>query len=683
MNKIDEVFEKLVTSEYDGSYMVRRLTPIEICNLPDFIVYDSDLANEQYNFKGNRFRPNKNEKRLNIRTYEVFEFEIKVILILIAKHGTKTGRTTKRFGTCARIVRGLLELADFLHRRGYESFHELGNLSELRFNNIVSDFVHYKTQKGESTVGLVKDELITLYELNFLNKSFSKQIIELHTKERRNKSDTINRLKHSLVPPSIQKTIVSQCIQFFTENSASIKRFIALGKKINSKLKHNVQNSTDSLTRILSRTLSDDESREYGELRRKIAWINPYAFTLLLSLTGLRVSEAKAVRNDANKHKTEDGKTKYFIESTLKKYTNEDVVLHWVSCQSVYDAMTLLSKINDVFYERMSIIIQYYPSKITTHYYTSYKEAINERHMFAFNLTSKKGNLWVPQPTRPAHTDTSGRDITTVSLDLIEIPVSEDDIAFLKKYKCNYKSVNAISGLRGEEYMPGDTFRITPHMLRHSFAWFIIANKLGDVHHISQQFKHTSEMITFVYAQRGFESIDDLRNIINRFDSLLTEDAISDIVESAIKGEISGSGGNRLKNMVRKLNKGQTEIIFSTDHQEHIENIRELISFATKNSDGILGLPHGYCTSGASCKMHGVAAPQSCLYCDTYFVTRKHLPFWIATKNGAERGINRIMSSGAADRYLAFLGVLNRTLEAANKAISDIDGADGKEVSHG
>jgi len=402
-----------------------------------------------------------------------------------------------------------------------------------------------------------------------------------------------------------------------------------------------------------------------------------------LSLTGFRASEAKAVRNKSHKYKKESGKVRYFIESTLRKYTNEDVDLDWVSCKVVYDAMESLSKVNDVLYERINLILKYYPLKISEAYFAAYNEASEKKYMFTFNFRSSKGNVWIPYPTNPINADTSGQFITTLSLDLIKVEVTKRDIEFLDKYKCNYKSVNALTELRGVKYKIGDVSRITPHMLRHTFAWFIIANKLGDIQDISQQFKHTNEMVSFIYAQRGFETIDSMKNIIESFEALLTAEVITDIVESAKKGEISGSGGTRLKNYVKKLNRGQSEVIFSTDHQEHIENIKELILFATKNSDGILGLPHGYCTAGSSCKMKGVAAPQGCVNCDTYFATRRHLPFWTAAKKSAERGISRIVNSSSADSYQALLGVLNRTLDAANKAISDIDGNRIKEASNG
>ena len=686
MNNIDEVFDKLVSQSDNFKYKVNRLTLDEINQIPDFIVYESKLKSENYNFKGNKFRPNKTENRLGVQSYPIFEFEIKMILILISKRGTKLGAEVRRFSSCSRIIRELVKFSKYIHSRGYESFHYLGDLPELKFNDVVSSYVVYREKQGHSTVGSVKDALDTLLELNFLNNDFSKVVILKNTKNKRFKSDTQERLKHPLVPPRVHKKIISECLQFFDDNEKNIVKYVTLGKKINAKLKSYAlkkPNIKQSLSKIFYSVMSKVEAKEYCRLKKSIERINPYTFTLMLALTGFRVSEAKAVRNKSHKYKKESGKVKYFIESTLRKYTNEDVELDWVSCKAVYDAMESLSKVNDVLYERINLILKYYPTKISEAYFAAYKEASERKYMFTFNFRSRKGNTWTPYPTNPTIADTSGQFITTISLDLIKVEVTKSDIEFLDKYKCNYQSVNSISGLRGIKYKIGDISRITPHMLRHTFAWFIIANKLGDIYDISQQFKHTNEMVTFVYAKRGFEAIDSMKNIIESFDALLTEEVITDIVESAEKGEISGSGGIRLKNYVKRLNKGQSEIIFSTDHQEHIENIKELIFFATKNSDGILGLPHGYCTAGSSCKMKGVAAPQGCLNCDTYFATRRHLPFWTAAKNSAERGISRIVNSGSPDSYQALLGVLNRTLDAANKAIYDIDGTQIKEVSNG
>ncbi|MDN3700622.1 hypothetical protein QWY96_06460 [Vibrio artabrorum] len=236
MNKLDEVFDKLVSQELDGSYKINRLTLKEINKIPDFTVYESQLSGEAYNFKGNKFRPNKTEKRLVIETLPIFEFEVKTIFILIAKRGTKLGGATKRFSTSSRIIKELIRLSKYLNSRGYESFHELGELPKLKFNDVVSSYINYRQEHGPSTVGVVKDSLTVLLELNFINQEFSKEVIEANTKAKRTKADTVNRLKHPLVPPMIQKKIISECSKLF-ENKKDIKRFITLGKKLMSILK--------------------------------------------------------------------------------------------------------------------------------------------------------------------------------------------------------------------------------------------------------------------------------------------------------------------------------------------------------------------------------------------------------------------------------------------------------------
>ncbi|MEF1306825.1 hypothetical protein QTO17_33700, partial [Vibrio owensii] len=185
-------------------------------------------------------------------------------------------------------------------------------------------------------------------------------------------------------------------------------RFIALGKKVNVNFEAYAlrnPNVNQNVLSILPRMLSKDEVVEYRGLRDKIRRITPYAFTMLLALTGFRVSEGKATKNNAHKCKRENGKVKYFIESTLRKYTNEDVVLDWVSCKQVYDAMKLLSDVNTVYYDRIKLILKYYPSKISERNGELFEEALENNYLFAFNYASQKGNLWFPKPTKPIKTD--------------------------------------------------------------------------------------------------------------------------------------------------------------------------------------------------------------------------------------------------------------------------------------
>jgi hypothetical protein len=108
---------------------------------------------------------------------------------------------------------------------------------------------------------------------------------------------------------------------------------------------------------------------------------------------------------------------------------------------------------------------------------------------------------------------------------------------------CNYQSVSQNSGKRGVKYKVDDFFNVTAHQFRHTFAWFIIANRLGDLDDIKYQFKHLKRAMTLVYSERGYESLSELRTIIEYFEKLVNKQAIEDIVESAKKEQVAGGGG--------------------------------------------------------------------------------------------------------------------------------------------
>lgn len=95
------------------------------------------------------------------------------------------------------------------------------------------------------------------------------------------------------------------------------------------------------------------------------------------------------------------------------------------------------------------------------------------------------------------------------------------------------------------------------------------------------------------------------------------------------------------------------------------------MAFTTRHSESIRGLPHGYCTKGPSCKVKNAADPSHCLYCDTYFATPKHLPYWKAIKANCEAKLARIggMENHEQQRFNVFRQSLEDNLFAANKII--------------
>ncbi|MDR5736032.1 hypothetical protein QCE47_27340 [Caballeronia sp. LZ025] len=230
------------------------------------------------------------------------------------------------------------------------------------------------------------------------------------------------------------------------------------------------------------------------------------------------------------------------------------------------------------------------------------------------------------------------------------------------------------SGNRGKPYRVGDPFNLTAHQFRHTFAWFIIANRLGDLDDIKYQFKHLHRAMTFVYTERGFKSLNELRSVIEHFEALVNGRSVNDIVQSAVTGRVAGGGGERLKRMLMSLNDGMNDEAFGTEQQPHFKSMKDVITFTTRHSESIRGLPHGYCTKGPSCKIRNAADPSHCLYCDTYFATPKHLPYWRAISASCEAKIGRIdgMPHEAQDQFQAFRQSLEDNLFAANKIIDQL-----------
>jgi hypothetical protein len=180
--------------------------------------------------------------------------------------------------------------------------------------------------------------------------------------------------------------------------------------------------------------------------------------------------------------------------------------------------------------------------------------------------------------------------------------------------------------------------------------------------------------MTLVYSERGYQTLDDLRAAIEYFEVLLNKQAIQDIVQSASKGQIAGGGGERLMRLVRDLNDGQNEGQFGTGSQPHFISERDLVEFATRHGGEIRGLPHGYCTKGASCKIRNAADPSHCLYCDTYFSTKNHLPYWRIIERNCESKINAIdgMPESMRKQFLIYRQTLEDNLFAAKHIIRQL-----------
>ena len=98
----------------------------------------------------------------------------------------------------------------------------------------------------------------------------------------------------------------------------------------------------------------------------------------------------------------------------------------------------------------------------------------------------------------------------------------------------------------------------------------------------------------------------------------------------------------------------------------------------TKNLKNIRGLPHGYCTGGADCKISNAALPIGCVLCGSYIVEAKHLPHWRAMENQASNKL-KIYEQATKEQqrpYNTMADSWRITVAAARKIINEVETGD-------
>lgn len=648
---------------------VKEQSASDVNELSQLVLWDTPTPDEKpIVFGGKYFRQSPKEKGLIIDTGSLlFDYELKSIMVAALHLGIVEGGTPYKWKSVASRIRTLKAFCSFLSAKSYSSFRELSKLPELKLRNLIMDFLNAPKSNGgmeqgkyTSAAKTVREALTFLHVYGLVDSSLLAPLVDELTISKITKHEEQHRLKHSIIPTGVMKSVIESSTSYINNVKANIDLFMESHTKANNRIEGNNCSNPRSIIAASCRNFDDELGVGYNLVRD----LNLHVYTLVLAFTGMRDNEAYALKNNCHSSRVETGDTVFTVKSQLSKTTDGTIELDWVANEIVFEAVELLSKVNEVYKKRAELMLEHHRHNIPKGHIDRYEKGLKDNRLFGIQHTK--------HTARFIHASRASDANSGISMSKHSFQVTASDIEQLEKMNCNYQSVSQQSGKRGLKYKVGDFFNFTAHQFRHTFAWFIIANRLGDLDDIKYQFKHLNRVMTFVYSERGYESLSELRTVIEYFEELTNKQAIEDIVESAKQEQVAGGGGDRLAKFLAKLNINQSQIIYTTAQQPHFNNTQELIDFATCHSDSVRGLPHGYCTKGADCKIKNASDPSHCLYCDTYYATPKHLPYWKAIKHNCEQKIERINTLPDTSRYQSFLTGLEDNLNAANEIISKL-----------
>ncbi|MVF12346.1 hypothetical protein FT643_09330 [Ketobacter sp. MCCC 1A13808] len=590
-----------------------------------------------------------------------FEYEFKILMLALYTSGIGEGMPPLKWSTITHGVRSLRSIAKFLFVKNIHSWMEFDGLKILARSYYCSEAINYieATSKPRLCVSInTAIKWLNCYGL-LGDKSFNLISNKIGPVVASYQKDI--RKKHPVIPSKVLKQLISKVISELDIVEEHRNEWIRLQSEEICRIESGQFRIVNGRYRSLLRSGA-------SSVASKISRVKGLVNTLVLAFTGMRDGEVLSLANDClTSRVSESGDVQYSLISELTKTTEGSQHVEWVCGEVVAKYLNLISSLNDVVYEKARVIIEHLSSEVSDDYLNELQQGLKHKYLFVANYSLASCGFY-RMNKRP---NSAAFNIS----DFFKIPVGPSDIEQLERLGCNYKSVAPNNSDRHQRYKPGDYFNFTPHQFRHTFAWFIIANRLGELDDIRYQYKHLWQNMTLVYAQRGYESIGELLNIADEFSDHITNLTVSEIVEASLDGSIAGHGGARFSARVKEMLGSQ-----ATDTvQPHFKDMNQLVDFISKNSSDLRGVGHGYCTKAKDCKVKNVADPSHCIYCDGYIATARHLTYWKTIEINCEDKIKKIESApdGVRAKLDSFSTVLKSNLAAARVVIKQLEPSKG------
>ncbi|MCU8072112.1 hypothetical protein [Shewanella sp. SM32] len=677
--KIIDLIEHISESDETGLIKIKPFIKIDYERIKKTVIYSMESVNSNRHgditFDDDVWR--NRIRSINFSTLSsALKYEVKSAFLLANFIGVFEGGKGIKFSSVCHQAYPLINFSQLLQNYGINSITDFNSLPNLVIRNYFIKFIKDKLILKNSLLSFksrfFEDKLnyglFTENSLTILYEVLDKFDISF---ERQNRP-----ISYPIVPSDLLKNVIAEC-----ENKISNAKKIIEGWEVaNENYVNGIKNVTDTGIEHKSASRLINKRRSLSLLAEPLRYgfkvldnLKLHVLFYILAYTGMRKEEAlSCIIGCSNKH---DGK--YYVEAILTKTDETQITMKWIANKDTHDAITVLERYVKAMHTRAIAILDNPNIKITDSFRHQLRHGLNENLLFGVidNLTSIKfSDAYLGSRSYTQMKTPDGKE-PKFSLHKFEYRLSAKDIEQLESLGCNYKSVRGQNV--GKKYVEGEIFNITPHMLRHNFAWFIIANRLGELDDIKHQFKHLASSMTMVYASRGFESLDEMINLFEIFEDLMVNNLAKNISMEASEGILAGEAGKRLndgaKNLIFNVIASDRSDTGRPIKQLHFKNLDTYKIFLAKNLKNIRGLPHGYCTAGPDCKLKNVGLPSGCVYCPSYLVTTQQRVHWQAMKNFAEEklGFYDRLPQDKKSEYSLMAESWRDTINAASVILTD------------
>ncbi|MUK50771.1 hypothetical protein [Aliivibrio fischeri] len=678
--KITELIDSIAIVSPRGYMLVRDLIDSEILSIRNKVIWKAIYPSgyEYVKFGDNSWTPQKvKDHRLTFNIINPkIDFELKASILLLLECGEVEGGSPLKWSTVLGKVSYLSRLARYLSGKEVDSFRSLESFSDMKLRNYAFGFFHAPIDLNgfgiSSTTIPFRKMLDTLVSQGLISDHVKDIFME--EKDKRDSEVNHKSLSYPVIPTNVAKKLISESSKAINDAEKILPKFEEVNDRYIiaiSELKTTALSNQDNIGNVIAMMWGkrkNNWTEQFKPMLEVLENLRRHVLVQVLLFTGMRKEEALALENNCALYNVKSGKNYYSVRSILTKTDESSVYLDWVANKDLYRAINILVRLNDCFKKRASMLLTKRRHNLRDVHILKLEWGLRQNNLFSFAVssTSVSFNYVVDMKN------------TMLSLSKYKILLDENDIAQLDKLGCNFISTGGNN--RGVPYKVGDTFYFTPHKFRHTFAWFIVANRLGDLDDIKYQFKHLTEAMTLIYTKRALDSLEELSAIIDAFEETCNNDLINELVELGNSGQLSGGGGERivknLSNMAIDFTEITNELTEITPlRQAHFESIEEYIFFLKKNFGSMRGLPHGLCTKGAGCKIKNAPDPSGCVYCENYVVSRRHLPHWRFVQSELKMRLDNAQQLPQHEQkfYDALIVSWTDNLNVANQVLFDIE----------